>query len=117
MSPMTAPTGRTEMSASKPKTPTASGISRLLATAGFERSELSTTRIRDYRRRTYGYIVQGCGPGEVTARHTSGQFAPSDEDRADSRRTEDSYAATIEAAGYTVRRDDYLSLIVTAKEG
>ena len=99
------------------KTPTASGISRLLAKAGFEKSESSATRIRGYRRRSYGYVVQGCGHGEVSVRHTSGQFAPADEDRADSRRTEDSYAATIEAAGYAVRRDDYLSLIVTAKEG
>lgn len=98
-----------------PKTPTASGISRLLAKAGFERSESSTTRIRGWRCHTPGFIAEGRGPGVVRVHHTSGKFWPTDADRANSRELEDQYAKTITEAGYAVGRDEWgeLRVIVT----
>jgi len=100
---------------SKPKTPTASGISRLLAKAGYERSESSTTRIKGWRHRTAGFICEGRGPGVVRIHHTSGEFRPTDRDRAHSRETEDQYAEKIREAGYAVDRDEWGELRVTAK--
>ena len=43
--------------ATSSKTPTASGISRLLSAAGFERSESSTTRIRGWHNHSEGFSV------------------------------------------------------------
>ena len=56
---MTPPTtGKAEpMTASNPKTPTASGISRLRAKAGFEKSESSASRIKGWRNYSEGYSV------------------------------------------------------------
>ena len=98
-----------------PKTPTASGISRLLASAGFERSESSATRIKGYRRSSEGFIAEGRGPGVVRVHHTSGEFRPTDADRANSRTLEDQYAEKIREAGYAVDRDEWSGLRVTAK--
>lgn len=87
------------MTASKPKTPTASAISRLLAAAGFERSESSATRIKGYRRSSEGFIVEGYGPGDVRVYHASGEFR-SASSAPYAREMEGRYAETITAAGY-----------------
>ena len=97
------------------KTPTASGISRLLAKAGFERSESSASRVKGWRHRSEGFIAEGRGPGVVRLHHTSGQFRPTDADRANSRSLEDQYAEKIREAGYAVARDEWGELRVTAK--
>ena len=61
------------MPASKPKTPSASGISRLLASAGFEKSESSATRVRGWRSHSPGFVVRrGESPGEVRVHHELG---------------------------------------------
>jgi len=99
-----------------PKTPTASGISRLLAKAGFEKSESSATRIRGYRRSSEGFIVaQPTAVGEVEVRYTRGFLPQSEADRIRPGMLAD-YAEAITGAGYSVETRDNL-LIVTAKEG
>ena len=97
------------MSETKPKTPTASGISRLLAAAGFRRSE----------RQVGGYgsgFVAAKTEDAIRVRHRfwsmgGGDAAPWLE----------KYAEVITAAGWAVRAgNDALGqpcLIVTAKEG
>jgi hypothetical protein len=97
------------------KTPNAAAISRLLAAAGFDRSESSASRIKGYRRRTEGFIAEGRGTGVVRVHHTSGAFRPSDVDRAKSREIEDQYAEKIREAGYGVDRDEWGELSITAK--
>jgi hypothetical protein len=96
------------------KTPTASGISRLLAKAGFERSESSATRIRGWRSYSEGYSVTKWDDyGSVEVTWHRGLLSPSEADqiRAEALRC---YAADIEAAGYSVTwKND--RLIVTAK--
>ena len=102
------------------KPPTASGISRLLAKAGFERSESSATRIKGWRNHSEGFTVSshfGC-PGEVQVEHTTGyDRGPNAAGRRDE--TLGEYANAITAAGYDVKRDEtwaFPRLIVTAKE-
>ena len=94
------------MSATKPKTPTASGISRLLAGAGFERSTSSPSRIKGWRNYTEGFSVikdyvagvgdcitvswnRGFHPASDAARIRPGELA--------------AYAEAITAAGYSAR--------------
>jgi hypothetical protein len=97
-----------------PKTPTASGISRLLAAAGFERSESSATRIKGWRNYSAGYSATGDGPGVVRVRH---RF----EDRRDQLDPEkyrvalQRYATVLALHGYATEIDGW-DLIVTAKE-
>jgi hypothetical protein len=55
------------------KQPTAQGISRLLAAAGFERSQRSSSRIRGYPRYSEGYKVESY-VDRVVVRHTTGTF-------------------------------------------
>jgi hypothetical protein len=106
------------MTTSTPKTPTASGISRLLATAGFERSESSATRIKGWRNHSEGYVVSGHGAGEVQVEHKTGyDRGPNAAKRRDE--TLGEYAVALAVAGYSVERDETWALprlIVTAKE-
>ena len=96
------------------KTPTASGISRLLASAGFERSTSSATRIKGWRNSSEGYTVSGYGPGEVCVEHKTGyDRGPNAQKRREE--TLGEYAKAITDAGYAVTTGVYGRLIVTAK--
>lgn len=92
-----------------PKTPTASGISRLLATAGFTRA------VSKLRRGVSGYSVSKYGAGpEVEVRYSSVTMGTSMTQRL-AQLTR--YARAIDAAGYAVEmRPELPRLIVTAKE-
>ena len=92
-----------------PKTPTASGISRLLAKAGHVRSEYgrlgssSGYRVsKDYRSDSAVRVRYPCG----------GVARRGDMDRAKEKLAE--FAETIKAAGWAVETGEY-ELIVTAK--
>jgi len=91
----------------KPKTPTASGISRLLATAGFDRAVISI------RGGNSGFQVTKCRAreGGVKVRVYFQLSHPDESYRAMLRR----YAKAIEAAGYCTESGTY-HLVVTAKE-
>jgi hypothetical protein len=95
------------------RTPTASGISRLLAGAGFKRSERRPGALAVP---TEGFTVSAQMFGRVRVEHRTGfDRGPN----AQTRRAEmlRCYAADIEAAGYSVERDPlWPGLIVTAKE-
>lgn len=89
------------------KTPTASGISRLLAAAGFKRSERQIGGFGN------GFVAEKihARPGTVRVRHRfwsmgGGDYAP----------WLAKYAEAIAAAGWAVE-DRERDLIVTAKEG
>jgi hypothetical protein len=90
------------------KTPTASGISRLLAAAGFERAVISI------RGGNSGFKVEKCRAREnaVKVRVYFQLRHPDESYRAMVRR----YAGAIEAAGYSIEAGTY-HLVVTAKEG
>jgi len=99
-----------------PKTPTASGISRLLAKAGFERSESSATRIRGWRNHTEGFSVNKWDDdGAVEVGYNRGLRPPSEAEQIRPGMLAD-YTETITAAGYAVT-EKRGRLIVTAKEG
>jgi hypothetical protein len=91
----------------KPKTPTASGVSRLLASHGFKRSDRNLGGFGN------GYATgkSPAEPGTVLVRHRfwsagGGNCAP----------WLAKYAEAIDAAGFAVRTDpDFPRLIVTAK--
>ena len=106
------------MTTSKPKTPTAPGISRLLATAGFDRSESSATRIKGWRNYSEGYVVSTQDPGCIRIEYKTGyDRGPNAAKRRDKVLAE--YAEALAAAGYTVERDESWALprlIVTAKK-
>ena len=103
---------------SKPRNPTASGISRLLAAAGFERSESSATRIKGYRRYSEGYSVakwDDYGSVEVTWHRG---LLPSSEATEIRTRTLASYIEAINAAGFSVRlQSDRLIVTTRTEEG
>ena len=95
---------------SKSKSPTAQGISRLLATAGFERSERRQTGAD--LARTEGFAVaSGVRTGVVTVEHCAMLGTPVEQYE----QWHERYAETIGAAGYATEIDD-LGVIVTAKE-
>jgi len=103
------------------KTPTASGISRLLATAGFERSTSSAGRIRGWRNHSEGYSVTGQDPGRVRIEHKTG-FDRGPNSAARRERMLGEYAAALTTSGYSVERDEswagpgtFTGLIVTAR--
>ena len=98
-----------------PKTPTASGISRLLASAGVERSESSATRIKGWRNHSEGFTVTGQVLGRVRVEHKTGfDRGPNAQKRRAEMLTK--YAASLVAAGYAVERDElWPALDVTAK--
>ena len=99
------------------KQPTASGISRLLAKAGYERSESSATRIKGWRNSSEGYVVGTQDPGCVRVEYKTGyDRGPNAAKRRDEMLAE--YAGFLTAAGYSVERDETWALprlIVTAK--
>jgi hypothetical protein len=101
-----------------PKTPTASAISRLLAAAGFERSESSATRIKGWRNSSEGFTVGTVERGRVCVEHKTGyDRGPNAAKRRDEMLTE--YDGFLTAAGFHVERDESWALprlIVTAKE-
>ena len=94
------------------KTPSASGISRLLANYGFARSE---SRPGPLTPPTEGFTVSAQMSGRVRVEHKTGfSRGPN----ADQRRDEmlDKYTGTLFGAGYAVERDELRhGLIVTAK--
>ncbi len=100
------------------KTPTPQGISRLLAAAGFRRSESSGTAIRGWRNHSSGYVVRkGQEPGQVRVHHETGLFRTEGTDRERRAETEEAYAKAIEAAGWSVLRQEggyFAPLIITA---
>ena len=88
------------------KTPTASGISRLLATAGFRRSE---RQIGGY---SSGYVAEkhNAAEGAVRVRHRFWSMGGGDAAPWIAK-----YAETITAAGWDVKTNVRGELIVTAK--
>lgn len=92
----------------KPKTPTASGVSRLLASAGFERAVISIMGGNS------GFQVTKCRTREdaVKVRQYFLLSGYPDERYRDKLRR---YAKAIEAAGYSTESGTY-HLVVTAKE-
>lgn len=109
------------MTASKPKTPSASGISRLLAAAGFERAILGpATGTRwdgrpDQRTRIWspGFRVR-IHDDHVRAFWRSGRVVNPDVTVAERKSWHDRYAEVIGAAGWHIE-DRGECLIVTAK--
>jgi hypothetical protein len=101
------------------KTPTASVISRLLTTAGFEKSESSATRVRGWRNHSPGYVIRrGDAPGEVKVYYETGTFRTEAKDRQHRAERETEYADLIEGAGYAVLRQEggaWAPLVVTTK--
>jgi hypothetical protein len=87
-----------------PKSPTPQSISRLLASAGYERAASSPSRVKGLRNWSEGFAVEGYGYGEVFVHHVLGSFHPGERDRAHRLEEEGRYAETIKAAGYEVRR-------------
>ncbi len=98
------------MPASKPRTPTASGISRLLATAGFERAVTERFTLMP------GFFATAsrARPAAVRVGYRTAHI----NDHAQATRTDflAEYAKTITEAGWAVEAGTY-ELIVTAKEG
>jgi hypothetical protein len=100
------------------KPPTAQGISRLLAKAGFERSVSHATRIKGWRDWNEGYVVKTCDTSTVRVEHRLEKWARGE---AADKRAEDfltAYIKTLTEAGFAVARDEGWSrrLIVTARE-
>ena len=108
--------------ATSSKTPTASGISRLLSAAGFERSESSTTRIRGWHNHSEGFSVTTdyvVGVGDcISVSYNRGRLPPSEADRIRPGELA-SYAEAIASKGYSaeVARDRLIVTALTAKEG
>ena len=93
----------------KTKVPTASGISRLLSTAGFTRA---VVKMRGGRS---GFAVaSGRHEGMVTVRYCA--MLGTSRSAEQYEQWHEQYAETIAAAGYATDIDD-LGVIVTAKEG
>lgn len=91
----------------KPKTPTPSGISRLLAAAGFTRA------IPKLRGGASGFGVSKLAADAVEVRYSSITMGTSNERRLTQLAK---YAEAIEAAGFAVKTDTALPrLIVTTK--
>ena len=88
------------------KTPTASGISRLLAKAGFRRG------VTAMRGGTSGYVVTAWGPGDVRVRYHSLTMLSTAERRYEMLHQ---YAEVLEAAGYAVTTGTSGHLLVAAK--
>ncbi len=82
-----------------PKPPTPPGISRLLRSAGFERSVFSGGGRVGHRNFTEGYVVRGRDEG-IVVMHVFGSSATHDTERRRQRLSQ--YAAAIEAAGWPV---------------
>lgn len=102
----------------KPKAPTAPGISALLRKAGFTRSQSSATAIKGWRDHSFGYVVHHHHEGGVSVYHETGHFRVTDETHRRQAGQEEKYAKAIEEAGYAVRRQEggyFNPLIVTAK--
>ena len=98
------------------KTPTASGVSRLLAAAGFPKSVM-TNSSRHHKEHTEGFHVKTfLGEVIVTWWHDSSRnlFGQHEEDIVRGREMQAQYAEAIRAAGWPVREKTG-SLIVTAK--
>jgi hypothetical protein len=115
------------MTTSTPKTPTASGISRLLATAGFERSAFipgtgrhhwDGTEVRGSRKRSWGFMVNRYGEERVSVAHIAGVVTNPDESEKRRDLALQRYADAIVAGGYLARLTEERPrfLIVTAKE-
>ena len=99
------------------KTPTASGISRLLAKAGFERSTSSAGRIRGWRNYSEGYsATKWDDSGTVAVSYSRGLKLPSEADRIRSGMLAD-YARVIEAAGYSTETRNGRLIVTTGKAG
>jgi hypothetical protein len=110
-----------------PKAPTASGISRLLAKAGFERSE-RIPGVRNWGRGnggfSDGYKVTSDRDGRVCVEHRIGTdrlrdpWISNDAHAAEEAESLAYYGEAIADAGFAAEhRPDPLHLIVTAKEG
>jgi hypothetical protein len=93
--------------------PTAQGISRLLAKAGFERSKTAPSRIRGFRESSPGYRVTSWA-GDVRVEHVVG-FRRDDERHA---LMVARYAEVIREAGFRVSDEGGISydLTVSAQE-
>jgi hypothetical protein len=105
----------------KPKTPTASGISRLLSAAGFDRAVI-TNNSRYHKEHTEGFHVRK-HPGSVLVAHWSASVSPSartvafvQAERRSERVRLEQYAQVIDDAGFCTEITASQSLIVTAKE-
>ncbi|HEV2451632.1 MAG TPA: hypothetical protein VGS62_06880 [Streptosporangiaceae bacterium] len=102
------------MTPSKP--PTASGISRLLAGAGFEKSAPKPSRIKGMQEWSAGYhVAASLLPGCVLVEHRVNSLHLRSASRATveaERRA--AYAGAITAAGWNVESTEH-ALIVTAK--
>jgi hypothetical protein len=98
---------------SQPKTPTAQGVSRLLANAGFQRSQ---PRPGALSAPTEGFTVSAQLFGRVRVEHKTGyDRGPNAVKRRDEALTR--YTQTLAIAGYQVERDElWHGLNVTAKE-
>jgi hypothetical protein len=100
------------------KQPTAQGISRLLAKAGFERPVSHGTRIRGWHDWNEGYVVAKWDEGSVSVEHRLEKWARGD--AADQRERDRlaAYTKTLREAGYTVTEGEtaFLRLIVTAAD-
>jgi hypothetical protein len=100
---------------SKPKTPTASGISRLLAAAGFERAKV-TSKGRNQYANTAGFHVKARLGNEVLVNHWGDSAEmPSGATRDAGRQMLIRYGDVIRAAGWPVEDRNHM-LTVTAKE-
>src|ERR1035441_2518373 len=87
------------------KTPSAPVISRLLTTAGFEKSESSATRIRGWRNHSEGFVASALAPGRVRVEHKTGfDRGPNSAKRREEALGE--YESAIAAAGYAVEHDE-----------
>lgn len=91
---------------STPKTPTPQGISALLRKAGFEKSVTSTTRVRGWHSRSWGFVVRGYMKGIVYVHHEDGGHMQTDEAQVARVREQERYAVAIESAGYAVERGE-----------
>lgn len=103
------------------KPPTAQGISRLLAKAGFERSVSHTTRIKGWHDWNEGFQVtrgHGSHDGDVIVQLRMDKWARGEAAGARRAAETERYAEAIRAAGYTVTVDEksVSRLIVTAGE-
>jgi predicted membrane metal-binding protein len=103
-----------------PKTPTASGISRLLAAAGFPKAVV-TNNSRHHKEHTGGFHARKY-PGSVLVAHWSASVPPSSRttefvqaERRSERVMLEQYAQAIDAAGFRTEITASLSLIVTSQ--
>lgn len=102
------------------KTPTTSGISRLLAAAGFEKAVI-TNNSRHVKENTEGYHVRK-SPGSVIVAHWTASVLPTmrtdavvQAERMRERVMLEQYAQVIDAAGFVTEVTALQSLIVTTR--